>query len=94
MLNSCADNSCADTYRADCATRTLSGSLNGSSPSRAKVAIAGWELTRRCRSKDKFYLVFELAAGGELYDHLMAQVRFKEDEAKEVAHALVVSLWS
>jgi hypothetical protein len=55
----------------------------------------GWVLMRRalCRSKDKYYLVFELAAGGELYDHLMEEGRFGEEEAREVAHALVVRLY-
>ncbi|SCV69777.1 BQ2448_1171 [Microbotryum intermedium] len=39
-------------------------------------------------SKEKMYLVFELAAGGELFDHLIDAGRFEEDEAKEVAYAL------
>ncbi|SGY14080.1 BQ5605_C010g06053 [Microbotryum silenes-dioicae] len=39
-------------------------------------------------SKEKMYLVFELAAGGELFDHLIDAGRFDEDEAKEVAYAL------
>lgn len=39
-------------------------------------------------SKDKMYLVFDLAAGGELYDHLIDAGRFDEDEAREVAFAL------
>lgn len=34
--------------------------------------------------------MFELAAGGELYDHLIEEGRFEEDEAREVAYALVV----
>lgn len=42
-------------------------------------------------SRDKFYIVFELASGGELYDHLMDEGRFEEDEAREVAFALCVS---
>lgn len=46
---------------------------------------------RLIRSRDKYYLVFELAAGGELYDHLIEEGRFGEAEAKEVVHALVVS---
>ncbi|KAK4057330.1 hypothetical protein OIO90_001827 [Microbotryomycetes sp. JL221] len=39
-------------------------------------------------SRDKFYLVFELAAGGELFDHIVDVGRFGEAEAKEVAYAL------
>ena len=42
-------------------------------------------------SRDKWYLVFELAAGGELFDHLMDVGRFGEAEAKEVAYAMTVS---
>lgn len=55
-------------------------------------ASVGWTLMlgALCRSKDKYYLIFELAAGGELYDHLMEEGRFGEEEAREVAHALVV----
>ena len=44
------------------------------------------------RSREKYYIVFELAAGGELYDHLIEEGRFSEAEAKEVAYALVVRL--
>ncbi|ORY87499.1 kinase-like domain-containing protein [Leucosporidium creatinivorum] len=40
-------------------------------------------------SRDKFYLVFELAAGGELYEHLIDVGRFGEEEAREVTYALV-----
>lgn len=43
-------------------------------------------------SRDKFYLVFELAAGGELYEHLIDVGRFGEEEAREVTYALAVSL--
>lgn len=43
-------------------------------------------------SKEKFYMVFELAAGGELFDHLIDVSRFGEDEAKEVAWALTDAL--
>ena len=42
-------------------------------------------------SKERFYLVFELAQGGELYEHLMEEGRFAEDEAREVILALTVS---
>lgn len=42
-------------------------------------------------SRDKWYLVFELAAGGELFDHLIDVGRFGEAEAKEVAYAMTVS---
>lgn len=42
-------------------------------------------------SRDKWYLVFELAAGGELFDHLIDVGRFEEAEAKEVAYAMTVS---
>lgn len=34
--------------------------------------------------------MFELAAGGELFEHLIDVGRFEEDEAKEVAWALTV----
>lgn len=43
-------------------------------------------------SKEKFYLIFELAAGGELYEHLVEESRFGEEEAREVAHALADAL--
>ena len=46
------------------------------------------------RSNTKYYLVFELASGGELYDHLIDEGKFDEDEAREVAYALVVRLYS
>ncbi|KAM0789391.1 hypothetical protein ACM66B_000220 [Microbotryomycetes sp. NB124-2] len=39
-------------------------------------------------SREKFYLVFELAAGGELFDHIIDVGRFGEAEAKEVAYAM------
>ncbi|KAK4048186.1 hypothetical protein OIV83_004891 [Microbotryomycetes sp. JL201] len=42
----------------------------------------------RFESRDKFYLVFELAAGGELFDHIIDVGRFGEAEAKEVAYAM------
>lgn len=45
---------------------------------------------RDLRSTTKFYIVFELASGGELYDHLIEEGKFDEDEAREVAYALVV----
>lgn len=43
-------------------------------------------------SKERYYLVFELAAGGELFEHLMESpnCRFAEDEAREVIYALAV----
>ncbi|GJN91210.1 hypothetical protein Rhopal_004228-T1 [Rhodotorula paludigena] len=42
-------------------------------------------------SSSKYYLVFELAAGGELFEHLMESpgYRFPEAEAREVVYALV-----
>ncbi|GAA5854138.1 hypothetical protein JCM8547_008241 [Rhodosporidiobolus lusitaniae] len=42
-------------------------------------------------SKERYYLVFELAAGGELFEHLMESenYRFSEAEAREVVYALV-----
>jgi serine/threonine protein kinase len=45
------------------------------------------------RSTTKYYLVFELASGGELYDHLIDEGKFDEDEAREVAYALVVRVY-
>lgn len=70
----------------------LSSSLNGSSELRCvqnctdrSTNNAAWD-----RSKEKFYLIFELAAGGELYEHLVEESRFGEEEAREVAHALAV----
>lgn len=70
---------------------TSSSSSNGLSASCLAREMRGEGANLCGRSKDKFYLVFELAAGGELYDHLMAQGRFKEDEAREVTRALTVS---
>ncbi|KAK4704262.1 hypothetical protein P7C70_g1946, partial [Phenoliferia sp. Uapishka_3] len=43
-------------------------------------------------SKERFYLIFELAAGGELYQHLLEATRFKEPEAREVASTLTKAL--
>ncbi|GAA6032579.1 hypothetical protein JCM8097_004825 [Rhodosporidiobolus ruineniae] len=42
-------------------------------------------------SKERYYLVFELAAGGELFEHLIESpnYRFPEEEAREVVYALV-----
>ncbi|KAI5475145.1 hypothetical protein MNV49_001889 [Pseudohyphozyma bogoriensis] len=40
-------------------------------------------------SSSKFYLVFELAKGGELFQHLVDEGRFGEAEAQEIAVALV-----
>ncbi|GAA5970347.1 hypothetical protein JCM21900_001652 [Sporobolomyces salmonicolor] len=42
-------------------------------------------------SKERYYLVFELAAGGELFEHLIESpnMRFSEAEAREVVYALV-----
>ncbi|GAA5890575.1 hypothetical protein JCM8208_004920 [Rhodotorula glutinis] len=42
-------------------------------------------------SSSKYYLVFELAAGGELFEHLIDSpgYRFSEAEAREVMYALV-----
>ncbi|BGP48991.1 hypothetical protein JCM10450v2_004870 [Rhodotorula kratochvilovae] len=42
-------------------------------------------------STGKYYLVFELAAGGELFEHLIESpgYRFSEAEAREVMYALV-----
>lgn len=45
-------------------------------------------------SKERLYLVFELAAGGELYERLLSAERFKEAEARDVAQALNVELHS
>lgn len=42
-------------------------------------------------SKERYYLVFELAQGGELYEHLMDEGHFGENEAREVVQALAVS---
>lgn len=67
-----------------------SSSLNGSSMFAGPASGRAKTLTHRCRSKEKFYLIFELAAGGELYEHLMAEGRLGEEEAREVAHSLVV----
>ncbi|GAA6002918.1 hypothetical protein JCM10207_001897 [Rhodosporidiobolus poonsookiae] len=41
-------------------------------------------------SKERYYLVFELAAGGELFEHLIESpnYRFAESEAREVMYAL------
>ncbi|GAA5825886.1 hypothetical protein JCM10212_006203 [Sporobolomyces blumeae] len=49
------------------------------------------ELVEWFESKERYYLVFELAAGGELFDHLIESpgYRFSEDEAREVVYALV-----
>ncbi|GAA5836600.1 hypothetical protein JCM11251_002673 [Rhodosporidiobolus azoricus] len=49
------------------------------------------ELLEWFESKEKYYLVFELAAGKELFDHLMESpgYRFSEREAREVMYALV-----
>lgn len=41
-------------------------------------------------SKERYYLLFELAAGGELYQRLLDKTRFTEAEAREVALALTV----
>ncbi|KAM0748582.1 Pkinase-domain-containing protein [Meredithblackwellia eburnea MCA 4105] len=39
-------------------------------------------------SKERFYLVFELAAKGELYQRLIEATRFRECEARDVARSL------
>ncbi|GAA6010340.1 hypothetical protein JCM11491_006275 [Sporobolomyces phaffii] len=49
------------------------------------------ELREWFESKERYYLVFELAAGGELFEHLIESpnYRFSEEEAREVVYALV-----
>lgn len=49
------------------------------------------ELIEWFESKNHYFLVFELAAGGELFDHLVESpnCRFSEAEAREVVYALV-----
>ncbi|GAA5929405.1 serine/threonine-protein kinase [Sporobolomyces koalae] len=49
------------------------------------------ELKEWFESKERYYLVFELAAGGELFEHLIESpnYRFSEAEAREVIYALV-----
>ncbi|GAA5828665.1 hypothetical protein JCM3766R1_003778 [Sporobolomyces carnicolor] len=49
------------------------------------------ELKEWFESKERYYLVFELAAGGELFEHLIESpnYRFSEAEAREVVYALV-----
>ncbi|TKA50891.1 hypothetical protein B0A53_05762 [Rhodotorula sp. CCFEE 5036] len=49
------------------------------------------ELIEWFESKNHYFLVFELAAGGELFDHLVESpnCRFSEAEAREVMYALV-----
>ncbi|KAG0661281.1 hypothetical protein C6P46_004052 [Rhodotorula mucilaginosa] len=49
------------------------------------------ELIEWFESKNHYFLVFELAAGGELFDHLIESpnCRFSEAEAREVMYALV-----
>ncbi|GAA5828223.1 hypothetical protein JCM5353_003898 [Sporobolomyces roseus] len=49
------------------------------------------ELKEWFESKERYYLVFELAAGGELFEHLIESpnYRFSEEEAREVVYALV-----
>ncbi|GAA5891720.1 hypothetical protein JCM6882_006181 [Rhodosporidiobolus microsporus] len=49
------------------------------------------ELLEWFESKERYYLVFELAAGKELFDHLMESpgYRFSEAESREVVYALV-----
>ena len=41
-------------------------------------------------SKERYYLIYELAAGGELYERLIDQERLTEHEARDVAVSLLV----
>ncbi|GAA6017174.1 hypothetical protein JCM8202_005933 [Rhodotorula sphaerocarpa] len=49
------------------------------------------ELIEWFESKSHYFLVFELASGGELFDHLIESpnCRFSEAEAREIVYALV-----
>lgn len=50
------------------------------------------KLLDQCRQEDTFYIIMELAEGGELYDYILKKVRLGENQARQFFRQLISAI--